>query len=181
MKYLIVAVSIVILASCAVTPEIRFNKALKKANQTAFAERPALYNQLLKRGDINEATYNEWMKGWKENKKALDERMLQIEKEQRKASEKARREWESMTPAQRNQILLQQQQMALLQQQMEWERQQAQTQARRNAINTMRESLYMMQQQNTPAYNPYPPLNNPTTINVYPQQGPHFQTPGYYP
>ena len=55
---------IALMSGCATS----YDKAFKKAEATPFEQRPALYTNLLKEGDISAEDYKRWMKGWEEQK-----------------------------------------------------------------------------------------------------------------
>jgi hypothetical protein len=153
------------LSGCAITPEQKFNRAIKKASETAFTQRPALYRNLLEKGDINQAAYDTWMQGWEKENKEIQEinrnRKIAAEKE-RAAHEKWLR---SLTPAQRMEMARREQEMqynaAMQQAQFEQNRQAARAAGARMVIDNM------ARQQEINAYNARTQaLSNPQQINV---------------
>jgi hypothetical protein len=123
--------------SCATTPEQRYLRGVDRANKTPFWDKPALYEKLLRTGDINKEQYNVWIEGWRKEQANIEKQQKQEAKRRADELAKQKREWESLTPYQRKQILMEQERLAMEQQMFYQEQENAdalQRQARQAAV-----------------------------------------------
>jgi hypothetical protein len=108
----IVALSLLIFAGCATTPEAKIERVRKQVAKKPFNEWPALYEKFERKGDITPLVRKQWTEAWAiENKKreaariALENEARKArdkqEKEQRRLAAERKRMWDSLTPAQK--------------------------------------------------------------------------------
>ncbi len=162
---LLLLVASIFLSSCATTPEAKLKQAYKRAAKTSFDQLPNLYAQLEKEGKIDSLTRKSWTDAWAIQNKKQQEQVAAYEKEQRRLAEKRRREWESLTPAQRYDIELREREFQQQQSMMAF---QAEQQRRANfqaALQNFSDSMQRQQELN--AYNARTnALSQPVNVNV---------------
>jgi hypothetical protein len=179
----IVALSLLIFAGCATTPEAKIERVRKQVAKKPFNEWPALYEKFERKGDITPLVRKQWTEAWAiENKKreaariALENEARKArdkqEKEQRRLAAERKRMWDSLTPAQKMDFELRQQQLA--QQQAMMAQQQAniayQAEAQRRANVAAAMSNFQQSLQNQEMINAYDRrtrvMSQPVNVNV---------------
>ena len=151
LSILITIIAAVSFVGCATTPEAKLNQAYKRAKKTPFEQLPALYVKLEQEEKITTATREHWTEAWNVANKKHQKEIAAHEKEQQRLADKRRREWESLTPAQRYNLEMRERE---LQQQQDMIAFQAEQQRRANiqsAIQGFSNSLQHQQEIN--AYN----------------------------
>ena len=179
----IAALSLLIFAGCATTPEAKIERVRKQVAKRPFNEWPALYEKFERKGDITPLVRKQWTEAWAiENKKREAARIAfenearkaraEQEKEQRRLAAERKRMWDSLTPAQKMDFELRQQQLA--QQQAMMAQQQAnmayQAEAQRRANVAAALSNFQQSLQNQEMINAYNQrtqvLSQPVNVNV---------------
>jgi len=179
----IAALSLLIYAGCATTPEAKIERVRKQVAKRPFNEWPALYEKFERKGDITPLVRKQWTEAWAiENKKREDARiarekeerklLAEREKEQRRLAAERKRIWDSLTPAQKMDFELRQQQLA--QQQAMMAQQQAnmayQAEAQRRANVAAALSNFQQGLQNQEMINAYDrrsrAMSQPVNVNV---------------
>jgi hypothetical protein len=172
----IVALSLLIFAGCATTPEAKIERVRKQVAKRPFNEWPALYEKFERKGDITPLVRKQWTEAWAiENKKREAARIAfenearkaraEREKEQRRLAAERKRMWDSLTPAQKMDFELRQQQLAQQQANMAY---QAEAQRRANVAAAM--SNFQQSLQNQQMINAYDRrtqvMSQPVNVNV---------------
>lgn len=172
----IAALSLLIFAGCATTPEAKIERVRKQVAKKPFNEWPALYEKFERKGDITPLVRKQWTEAWDiENKKreaariALENEARKArdkqEKEQRRLAAERKRMWDSLTPAQKMDFELRQQQLAQQQANMAY---QAEAQRRANVAAAM--SNFQQSLQNQQMINAYDRrtqvMSQPVDVNV---------------
>jgi len=169
-KSLALIFTLLFIMGCSTTPEQKFESALNRANQTSFDDRPALYRKQLNRGLISQATFDNWMSGWKaqdeERKKVEEARRIVARKEAWRQQREYDRWMASLTPAQKLDLEMRQREIQAQQAQMMYAQQRDRQEAVQNSLNNLQQSLQRQQEIN--AYNSRTQaLSQPQNINVY--------------
>jgi hypothetical protein len=86
------------------TEKQRFIFALELANKTSFSERPALFFELQKKGYLQQAAYETWMKGWNEEQQIREKAWLKMAANVKKSSEN-HNPYEKLTTAQLEELI----------------------------------------------------------------------------
>jgi len=172
----IAALSLLIFAGCATTPEAKIERVRKQVAKRPFNEWPALYEKFERKGDITPLVRKQWTEAWAiENKKREAARIAfenearkaraEREKEQRRLAAERKRMWDSLTPAQKMDFELRQQQLAQQQANMAY---QAEAQRRANVAAAM--SNFQQSLQNQQMINAYDRrtqvMSQPVNVNV---------------
>lgn len=164
-KKIYLSIIIAFVVGCANSPEAKLKQSYKRASKTSFNELPTLYTQLEKEGKINAVTRKSWTDAWDIRERNEQERIAAEVRDQQKIADKRRREWESLTPAQRFNMEMRerelQQQQAIIASQNEHQLQANRQAAFQNFQTTLQ------RQQDVNAYNTRTrALAQPVNVNV---------------